>query len=54
MKAKYGENYGLDPNGADRKPVENSFKAPTVEQLRAYYAANPDRITKLTGPAGTR
>jgi hypothetical protein len=54
LKAKYGENYGLDPHGIAAKAVENTFRAPSVEELRDYYAANPDRITKLTGPAGTR
>jgi hypothetical protein len=55
LKAKYGENYGLDPYGIEqRKAVEKPFKAPTVDELQRYYAANPDRITKLTGPAGTR
>lgn len=55
LKAKYGDNYGLDPHGDhQRKAVEKPFKAPSLEELQRYYAANPDRITKLTGAAGTR
>lgn len=55
MLEKYGPNFGLDPYGdQQRKAVENTFKAPSLEELKRYYAENPDRITKLTGPAGTR
>lgn len=55
LLAKFGPNFGLDPSGGDtRKVVEKPFKTMTVDELSAHYAANPDRITKLTGAAGTR
>lgn len=54
LKAKYGENYGIDPHGGDRKSVEKLFHVPSVEELTEYYSKNPTRIIELTGPSGTR
>lgn len=54
LLAKFGPNFGLDPSGGERKSVETTFKAKTVEELRVHYAAHPQRITELTGTSGTR
>lgn len=53
LKAKYGPTYGIDPDGAERKSVE-TFKAMSIEELKAYYGERPNRITEITGSSGTR
>lgn len=51
---KYGPNFGIDPDGGARKAVEKTFRAPTVDELRAYYAEHTTESKSLTGSAGTR
>lgn len=38
LQAKYGPNWGL--TSLDEKPKENTFKAPTKEQLAQHYATH--------------
>lgn len=54
LLAKYGPNFGIDVNGDARKSVENTFRAPTADQLRAYYANHTTESKSLTGSAGKR
>lgn len=54
LKARYGENYGIDPYSEGQRKSVETFKAPSIEELKAYYAERPNRITELTGPSGTR
>lgn len=37
LKAKYGDNWGLDPTGGEIKP-KPTFTAPNRDQLAAHYA----------------
>lgn len=45
MKAKYGENWGLSPDGAG-KPLD-TFKAPSIQAIASMYQADPSRIKRL-------
>jgi hypothetical protein len=54
LKAKYGPTYGIDPDGGERKSVENTFRAMNADELRAYYANHTEASKALTGSAGTR
>jgi hypothetical protein len=54
LKAKYGPTYGIDPDGGERKVVENTFRAMNGDELRAYYANHSEQSKGLTGSAGTR
>lgn len=54
LKAKHGPTYGIDPDGGDRKAVENTFRTMNADELRAYYANHSEQSKGLTGSAGTR
>lgn len=45
LKAKYGENWGLSPNGP-AKPLD-TFKAPSIQGIASMYQADPSRIERL-------
>jgi hypothetical protein len=44
LKAKYGENYGLEPAGP--KKVQE-FKAPSWDEITAMYQADTSRMQRL-------
>jgi hypothetical protein len=54
LKAKYGPTFGIDPDGGERKVVENTFRTMNGDELRAYYANHSEQSKGLTGSAGTR
>lgn len=46
LKARYGENWGIQP---PPEPEKKPYRVLTAEELSAYYQANPERLMRLIG-----